>query len=175
MSKVIINIFQQKIKPKEKINLLVEALMEEKISLQELLDFYSKTTDSQKGSCLSALAEITKEEPRFVGNMIDFVIKQLPSKAPRVKWEAGEIIANIAAEYPQQIASSVPELIKNSKQDNGTVVRWSAAFALTEIVRSSSKMEKQLLPKFRKMIDAEKNNGVKKFYIKTLREFPTKI
>jgi hypothetical protein len=49
-------------------------------------------------------------------------------------------------------------------------VRWSAAFALAEIAKSSLKTQKELIPKFSEILKKEANNGVKNIYVKTLKE-----
>ncbi len=53
--------------------------------------------------------------------------------------------------------------------DKGTVVRWSVAFALGEIVKSNQKMAKKLLPRINELAERETNNGVKNVYLKVLK------
>ena len=114
-----------------------------------------------------ALTAITKDNPKYVAGHIDFVIEQIGYKAPRVKWESSEIVANIAAEFPEQAQKAIPLLMINV-DDQGTVVKWSAALALTEIAKNNPKTHKQLLPFFREMIGKEENNGVRNIYMKGL-------
>ncbi len=170
MSNRLSSLLQQKLKPKQKVQQIVRSLNDGDVSIGELVDFYSQASDSQKGSCLSALADVTKDNPEFVENHVDFVIDQLSYKAPRVKWEAGEIIANIADMYKKQTSKAIISLLENSSQKNGTVVRWSAAFALTEIARANKKNQVDLLKKFEKIMKEEKNNGVLTFYKNYLKE-----
>jgi hypothetical protein len=47
-------------------------------------------------------------------------------------------------------------------------VRWSAAFALTEIAKSNKAAQIKLIPEFRKILEREDNNGVRKIYLKHL-------
>jgi len=58
--------------------------------------------------------------------------------------------------------------LKNSS-DKGTVIRWSAAFALGEIAKSNSNAQKTLLPKMKELVMKETNNGVKNVYLKALK------
>ena len=49
------------------------------------------------------------------------------------------------------------------------MVKWSTAFALTEIAKHNPQTHKQLLPVIRKLAESEENNGVKKIYAKALK------
>ena len=68
---------------------------------------------------------------------------------------------------PDKVKDAVPKLLENTK-DKGTVVRWSAAFALTEIVKSNPEMQKELVPEFKEILERENNKGVKNIYVKYL-------
>lgn len=77
-------------------------------------------------------------------------------------------IGNLAQKFPEKAVQAVPKLLDNTK-DKGTVVRWSAAFALTEIAKYNSKKQKELIAKLQNIIKTEQNNGVKNVYLKTLK------
>jgi len=64
---------------------------------------------------------------------------------------------------------AIPMLFENTK-DSGTVVRWSAAFALTEIAQTDSAQVKKLASEFERIIKTEENNGVKNVYLKALKK-----
>jgi hypothetical protein len=64
--------------------------------------------------------------------------------------------------------SKIPKLLKNVKEDS-TVIRWCAAYALTEIVKNNPKTRKQLIPLFEEISKTEQNNGVKNVYQKVLK------
>jgi hypothetical protein len=53
-------------------------------------------------------------------------------------------------------------------------VRWSAAFAMTEIAKSSQDSQKELVPKFNKILKKEDNNGVRNVYLKYLKQLDRK-
>jgi hypothetical protein len=59
-------------------------------------------------------------------------------------------------------------LLLNTK-DESTVVRWCAAFALSEIAKYNTKKQKELFSIFSEIVKKEKNNGVKNVYVKTLK------
>ena len=154
--------------PKGKALILAQKLKSDKNATGELIEFYKSATDAERGTCLAALTQITKRDPKFLEPYLDFVIEQIKYKAPRVKWEASEIIANIAKLFPDKAAKAIPNLTENTK-DVGTVVRWSAAFGLTEIARANPKTRKELMPLFEKLVYREKQNGVKNVYVKALK------
>ena len=70
-------------------------------------------------------------------------------------------------EYILQL-SRIPKLLKKVKEDS-TVIRWCAAYALTEIVKNNPKTRKQLIPLFEEISKTEQNNGVKNVYQKVLK------
>jgi hypothetical protein len=156
-----------KIKPKDKTAQLAEMLGGDKKLIAELVDSFDQLNTSQQGTCMSALTAISKENPSMLGNCLDFVTDHLDDKAPRVKWEASEIIGSIAAKFPKQAKDAIPQLLKNTK-DEGTVVKWSAAFALTEIAKAVPDTHERLLPVFAKLAKSEEG-GVKTLYTKTLK------
>ena len=57
-----------------------------------------------------------------------------------MRWEACRIIGNVAKKFPDKVKEAIPRLLENTK-DKRTVVRWSAAFALTEIAKSDLEMQ----------------------------------
>lgn len=61
-----------------------------------------------------------------------------------------------------------PISFKHTK-DKSTVVRWCAAYALTEIIKSNPKIRKELVPKIEDLLKNEKNNGVRNVYLKALK------
>ncbi len=160
-------------KPKEKMTLLATMLHSEKTLTSDFFNFFQSATDSERGTCMSALTIIAKEHPKFLVNHIDFIIEQISAKAPRIKWEASECIAELAPHYPDKVVLAIPRLIKNMG-DEGTVARWSTARALTEIAKANPATHLQLLPLFEKTIVKEENNGVRKVYEKAMKSFKKK-
>jgi hypothetical protein len=161
-------IMKSKAKPKEKLEQLVEANRNGCIGLEELLAFYKSAKDPEKSTLLSAIAQITKDNPEFIKNQIDFVIDQIAYKAPRVKWESPEIIASITEKFPEKTALAIPDLTGNIDNE-GIVVQCSTANALTAIAKHNKKTLEQLFPLFEEQLEKEENNGVRKIYEKALK------
>ncbi|MFZ5433983.1 MAG: hypothetical protein ACOZB3_09450 [Calditrichota bacterium] len=161
-------LLNSKIKPKEKTIRLSELLQNDTQLIAEMLENFRHFTASEQGTCLSALTIIAQDNPKSLGTHLDFIIARLGDKPPRVKWEAGEIVGYLAREFPQQVTPAIPALLANTRED-GTVVRWSAAFALTEIAKYNSQSHRQLVPFFKKSADTE-TGGVKTLYVKALKQ-----
>ena len=161
-------VLQAKLKAKETTAALVELLTTNPASLVEWKKVFLTAKDSDKGSLLSAVTEITKTQPKFIATEIELIIEQIAVKAPRVKWESSEIVANLAKQFPEQVKSAIPNLQANTTHD-GTVVRWSAALALSEIAKYNQRSRVELLPFMEKTILSEESNGVKNHYVKALK------
>jgi hypothetical protein len=85
-----------------------------------------------------------------------------------VKWGVPEAIGNIAMSFPNEVEKAVPNLLVNTN-DESTVVRWCAAFALTEIAKNNPKARQELRSRIEEITRNEKNNGVKNVYLKALK------
>jgi len=162
------DILKSKKKQKETVELLCKELKRDSRLIANLMQCFEIGNASQRGSCMEAIEYVTKEEPEFAENCLDFVIDHIDDDAPRVRWEAARIIGNVASTFPEKIKSAVPKLLENAT-DKGTVVRWSAAFALTEIAKNNKNLKKELEERFNEIVKKESNNGVKKIYLKYLK------
>jgi len=164
-------ILRAKIKPKEKQTRLVTAVIQKQIPAAAFIDFFVAATDVEKGTCADALKHISASDPKILAPYIDTLLEYINYKLPRVKWGVPEAIGNLARVYPEQTARAIPYLLKNTtdNKDNTTVIRWCAAYALTEIARHNPQTRNQLLPIFEKISTIEKNNGVKNVYVKALK------
>jgi len=151
-------ILKSKNKPKEKVALLAKEVKENRISINQLIDYFKIGSVAEKGSCMEAIEHVSRDEPEIVLPHIDFIIGHITDKAPKVKWETAEAIGNISQKYPNEVAKAVPKLFLNA-DDSGTVVRWSAAFALTEIAKNNPKLRKELVPKFKEIAEKEKTTA----------------
>jgi HEAT repeat protein len=154
--------------PKEKVLLLVKQIKVRSEFLAEIEDYFQGATDADKAICLAAMNQITKGAPTFVQNKVDFIISQLGSRSVQVKLEAGEIIAGAAGAFPDQVAKAIPALTEMAK-DQETIVRWGAAYALTEIAKSSDqKTRKELIRFFKAEAKKEKMSSVRNLYLDAL-------
>ena len=132
-------------KPKEKTESLAQLLLENKIKIENLLEFAGQAKDSPKATCIEAIEYATKLNPSIANKeCLTFVSHTLTSKAPRVKWESAKVIGNIAHLFPTDLDIAINNLLINTEHE-GTVVRWSAAFALGEIIKSKHPANKRMI------------------------------
>jgi HEAT repeat protein len=153
--------------PKEKVLLLVKQIKGRSEFLAEIADYFQGATDADKAICLAAVNQITKDDPTFVQNKVDFIISQLDSRSAQVKLEAGEIIANSARAFPNEVIKAIPGLLETAK-DEASVVRWGAACALTEIAKNNAKTRKELIRFFKAEAKKEKLSIVRNLYLDAL-------
>ena len=155
--------------PKEKVLLLARQIKGRSDLLTEMADHFTNAADGDKAVCLAAVNHITKDDPEFVCNHIDFVLRQLDSKSAQVKMEAGEIIASASKAYPEQVAKAIPRLMEITK-DEASIVRWGAAFALTEIAKNNNnpKTRRELIRFFKAEAKKEKLGTVRNLYLDAL-------
>lgn len=165
---IIEEILQSKIKPKEKQIKLVSVVIQRKISANDFIAFFESASDTDKGTCADVMKHISAQNPEILAPYIDTLLKYINYELPRVKWGVPEAIGNISKDFPEKTAKAIPYLLKNTTDNkiNTTVIKWCAAYALTEIAKNNPKTRKQLIPIFEKIIKGEKNNGVKNVYVK---------
>ncbi|KAF5039448.1 hypothetical protein DSECCO2_543790 [anaerobic digester metagenome] len=157
-------------KPKAKTELLSRMLLEKTIGIEELIAFAGKAKDPVRATCMEALEFATKEKPEMANaECLHFAVSSLASKAPRVKWESARVIGNIAHRFPDQLDTAIVGLLANS-EDSGTVVRWSAAFALGEIIKLKTKHNKDLIPAAEAIVMREEKNSIRKIYMAALKK-----
>jgi len=123
---------------------------------------------------VEALEFVTQTNPGAAGPYLAIVIERLSDRAPRVSWEAARVIANVASAFPVEAEAAIPGLLQNT-QDEGTVVRWSAAFALAEIAMYVPSRRADLLQEMKALSEKEENNGVKNIYLKALKKLKARF
>lgn len=167
---IIEEIRNSKRKPKELVAYLADRVKRDKSLFDQLLEGLEHPKIPLRGLCAEVMAEVTKEKPElFPAQGCDAVIRHLADKAPRVKWETAQLVGNVAAVWPEKAGAAVPALLLNA-DDEGTVVRWSAAYALTRIAGHNAKLRRGLIQKMEAILKKESNNGVKNVYLKGLKK-----
>ena len=157
-------------KPKEKTETISKWLLDDKLSVDELIGFAGTSKDPAKATCIEAIEYATKIKPAVADeSVLDFCTQTLTEKAPRIKWESAKVIGNIAHLFPDNLDKAIKNLLVNSEYD-GTVVRWSAAFALGEILKLKTKHNKKLLPEIERIIKKEEKNSIRKIYLDAIKK-----
>ena len=158
----------KEIKSKEKTETISQMLLNGKIIIGELIEFAQTCKDPAKATCIEAIEFATKAKPEIASlACLHFVSKTLAEKAPRVKWESAKVIGNIAHLYPAKLGDAIKNLLVNAEHP-GTVVRWSAAFALAQIIKLKSSLNKDLIPAIESICKREEKNSIRKIYIAAL-------
>ncbi len=159
----------KKMKQKDQIQLICDALIKKELSLDELLDFSKSAKDSMKASCIEAVEHLTCKHPEFVTiQWLNFVTESLKDKAPRIKWESARVIGNVAHLFPENIETAIENLLKNAKH-SGTVVRWSSAFAIGKIIESSNRNAENLKIICEELLKNEEKNSIQKLYFRAIK------
>lgn len=163
------------LKPKEKTEALSKWLLEDAGNITKLLNFAKTAKDSPKATCIEALEFATQHQPQLATlPCLEFVSQTLTEKAPRVKWESAKVIGNIAHLYPKKLDDAINNLLVNTEHA-GTVVRWSAAFALGQIIQLQTPQTKNLLPALEAICKREEKNSIKKIYITAFKKLGIKL
>jgi hypothetical protein len=164
-------ILQSNLKPKEKQTTLVDAVCNGKIKDKEFIEYFKLASDVDKGTCTAVMKHISEQKPEILAPYIDLLMDYINYKAPRVKWGVSEAIGNLAKKYPDKVVKAIPYLLQNTVENkiNTTVIRWCAAYGLSEIAKYNTRAQKELIPIINEIIKKEKNNGVKNVYLKALK------
>jgi hypothetical protein len=162
-------ILDSKRKPKEIVSVSAERVLHNPKLFEELMTILKTGYDEEKGTFADIIKHVTAEKPEIAEPFIEELIDFINYKAPRVKWGIPETIGNISKKSPQKVEKAIPFLLKNTPEnkDNSTVIRWCAAYALSEIAKAS--LDKNLLTKIKDISEKETNNGVKNVYLKAIK------
>lgn len=155
---------------KGKVEALSKAILSGKISVEDVIRIASKSEATEKGTCVESIEFATRTKPEISNQKcLNFVVKCLADDAPRVKWEAAKVIGNIAPLYKTKLDDAISGLLINTDY-SGTVVRWSAAHALSKILACKTKRNEELIPAIEAIIKREKDNSIKKIYLIGLKK-----
>lgn len=158
------------IKAKAKTEAICDLLLKNKVSTKDLAALADKLKDPAKATCIEALEFATKQKPAVIDvSGFRFVTASLTSKAPRVKWESAKVIGNTAHLFKDELDEPIKNLLGNTEGE-GTVVRWSAAFALSEIVKLKTRYNKTLVPAIESIGNSEEKNSIKKIYLDAVKK-----
>jgi len=140
------------------------------ISIKALINLAKAAKDPDKATCIEAMEFATQTNPAIATeDCLNFVSTTLAEKAPRVKWESARVVGNIAPLFPDKLDEAINNLLINSEH-TGTVVRWSAAFALGEILKLKTKHNEDLMPAFEAICNREEKNSIKKIYLAEIKK-----
>ena len=158
------------IKAKVKTETISKWLLTNKISVGELLTLAEKSKDPDKATCIEALEFASKKNPSIIDQKCFLYVSQsLTAKAPRIKWESAKVIGNTANLFITKLDTAIKNLLENTEHE-GIVVRWSAAFALGEILKLKTKHNKNLIPAIEVICKREEKNSIRKIYLDAIQK-----
>jgi len=158
------------IKPKDKTETISKWILDQSLPIDELIAFAEQQKDPDKATCIEAIEYATKQNPTIADETVfHFVTNTLTAKAPRIKWESAKVIGNVAHLFPSKLEQPIDNLLTNTEHE-GTVVRWSAAFALGEILKLKTKHNTNLLPAIENICEKEEKNSIKKIYLDAIKK-----
>ena len=158
------------LKPKERTEQLCQLVSEGTISVPDLIAFAKTAKDPVKATCIESLEFATKVKPGILkeGELV-WVVECLGEKSPRIKWESAKVTGNVIHLFPGQVPFAVKKLLDNTESD-GTVVRWAAAYALSQILQLNGKINNELVPAIETIAANEEKNSIKKIYLGALKK-----
>ncbi|HCN51348.1 MAG TPA: hypothetical protein DIT10_20050 [Chryseobacterium sp.] len=157
-------------KAKEKTEIISQWILDTSLPIDELIAFAEKSKDPVKGTCVEAMEYATKQKPELADETVfTFVTQTLIEKAPRIKWESAKVIGNTAHLFPEKLEDAITHLMTNTEHE-GTVVRWSAAFALGEILKLKTPHNTTLLPALESISEKEEKNSIRKIYLDAIKK-----
>jgi hypothetical protein len=162
-------VLDSNLKHKEKVTKITEEINNNNEKFIELMELFRSGNDKTKGTCAEVMKFVSQQSPEVFPPYLDELIEYVNYKAPRVKWGIPEAIGQLAKTFPDKVAKAVPKLLENTK-NKSTVVRWCAAFGLSNIAKYNLELQDNLIEKFKQIIEIEQNNGVKNVYLKTLKQ-----
>jgi hypothetical protein len=166
---VFTDILRSSKKPKEKAILISNSILRDENLVPELITCFTSGSDVDKRTCANVMKLVSQNNPALLVDYLDDLIEHINSPISRVKWGIPETIGNLAKQYPNEVMNAIPNLLRNTT-DKSTVVRWCAAYALTEIAKHNAQTQQELVTTFQHIVSEEQNNGVKNVYLKCLKQ-----
>ncbi len=149
--------------------LIVRAIADGSFSLREFESRLGELNEKQIATVLEAIEEITGKKIKPLGaEYLLFAQRFILSENNSCKREASRIVGNMAADHPDLSDDAVAALLQNAQND-GTVVRWSSAYALSRIIVLERYRGSSLVDTVRGIYEAEEESGVRNQYKKALK------
>ena len=146
-------ILDSNLKHKEKVTKIAEEINKNNEKFKELIELFRSGNDVTKGTCAEVMKFVSQQTPEVFPPYLDELVEYVDYKAPRVKWGIPEAIGHLARTYPDKVAKAVPKLLDNTK-NKSTVVRWCAAFGLSNIAKYNLGLQDSLLERLNKTTES---------------------
>lgn len=150
--------------------MIIEGILNGTNTIEEIVLASQELKDNKISTILEAIEEISNKGLIVLSlDYLEFAKRYISSKDNSCKREASRIVGNLAYLYPMEVRDCIPALLDNTK-DDGTVVRWGSAYALSRIILLESYYNTDLYETLLYICDNEKENGVRNQYIKAFKK-----
>ena len=140
------------------------------LSVNDMAAIASTIGEKQVATVLEAVEEVSnKRLCPLESAWLQWAEPYISSENNSCRREASRIVGNMAAQYPDLLDDAIERLMKNTS-DEGTVIRWAAAYALSRIVVLDRYAKSDLYDRLVAVCDREEENGVKNQYLKALKK-----
>lgn len=124
--------------------------------------------EKQIATVLEAVEEVSnKRLCPLESAWLQWAMPSISSENNSCRREASRIVGNMAAQHPDLLNDAIEPLMRNTS-DEGTVIRWAAAYAFSRIVVLDRFAKSDLYDRLVAVCDREEDNGVKNQYLKAL-------
>ena len=168
---IIIDIINDKsLKRLEKREVIVESIINRKVDFSTISEVCEILSEKKVSLLLEAIEEVSRSKEFILeADYLDLAEKYILSSDNSCKREASRIVGNLANKYPTKLDDAIVALLKNT-DDEGTVIRWASAYALSRIIVIPQYAKSSLFEQISDLCAREEENGVKNQYIKALKK-----
>lgn len=158
------------VKRLEKRNAIVEGIINGSFDFSAVSAACSFLPEKNISLLLEAIEEVSRsKEFALEEDYLNLSERYILSSDPACKREASRIVGNLAATFPAKLDHAITALLQNAEQD-GTVIRWASAYALSRIVILPQYARGPLFEQVTALCEKEQENGVKNQYRKALKK-----
>ena len=149
---------------------IIELIVSGNLNCEQIEAINTEINDKQMASILEAIEEISnKGLSQLSSRYLLFAIPYIKSENNNCRREASRIVGNMAAQYPDMIEEAISPLLDNSSNE-GTVIRWAAAYALSRIITTDRYAQSKLYDKLTDISNKEEDNAIRNQYLKALKK-----
>ena len=154
----------------EKREKIADAIRKKSVTIKEIQKLKDTLDDKKTALILEAMEAVSLKNPEISNkDWLKFTQELISSKSNAIKREASRIIGNIAHLFPNDLDAAIKSLMKNTN-DEGTVIRWSSAYALARIVQIPKYANSNLFDILTALSAKEKETGVKNQFLNGLKK-----
>lgn len=158
------------IKAVEKRKIIIKELVEKNITIKEIESLLNDVDEKKLAIIFEAIEAVTNSTAQIADiKWLHLVSEYILAESNSIKREASRIVGNLSHKFPNDLESVIEKLLTNSN-NQGTVVRWSSAYALSRIIVLPKYANSELFDKLTEICSSENESGVKNQYVKALKK-----